>query len=116
MTDAAPGQIRIASRQGKLILLGTILGTAVVFIDSTVVNVALPAIQEDLGGGVSGLQWTIDAYLLSLSALILVGGTFAFKQYRTARIAAANKELVKACLLYTSTPTARRRCPPASRR
>lgn len=75
MAEAAPGQIRIASAPGRWILLGTILGTAVVFIDSTVVNVALPAIGEDLGGGVSGLQWTIDAYLLALSALLLVGGS-----------------------------------------
>jgi len=77
MPDAAPGQIRLGTAQGRWLLVGTILGTAVVFIDSTVVNVALPAIQADLGGGVSGLQWTIDAYLLSLSALILVGGSLA---------------------------------------
>ena len=77
MPDAAPGQIRMGTTQGRWLLLGTILGTAVVFIDSTVVNVALPAIEDDLGGGVSGLQWTVDAYLLSLSALILVGGSLA---------------------------------------
>ncbi|OWY60409.1 MFS transporter, partial [cyanobacterium TDX16] len=77
MADAAPGQIRLGTAAGRWLLVGTILGTAVVFIDSTVVNVALPAIQEDLGGGVSGLQWTIDSYLLALSALILVGGSLA---------------------------------------
>jgi EmrB/QacA subfamily drug resistance transporter len=77
MADAAPGQIRLGTPAGRWLLVGTILGTAVVFIDSTVVNVALPSIQDDLGGGVSGLQWTIDAYLLALSALILVGGSLA---------------------------------------
>jgi EmrB/QacA subfamily drug resistance transporter len=76
--DGAPaGQIRLGTPAGRWLLVGTILGTAVVFIDSTVVNVALPAIQDDLGGGVSGLQWTIDSYLLALSALILVGGSLA---------------------------------------
>jgi len=46
-----------------------------VFIDSTVVNVALPAIQRDLGGGLAAQQWIVDAYLLTLGSLILVGGS-----------------------------------------
>jgi EmrB/QacA subfamily drug resistance transporter len=45
------------------------------FLDATVVNVALPAIREDLGMGTTGLQWTIDAYLVALSALVLLGGS-----------------------------------------
>ena len=45
------------------------------FLDSTVVNVALPAIERDLDAGVSGLQWTVDAYLVTLSALLLLGGS-----------------------------------------
>ena len=45
------------------------------FIDSTVVNVALPAIEEDLGGGLAGQQWVSNAYLVTLSALILIGGS-----------------------------------------
>jgi EmrB/QacA subfamily drug resistance transporter len=44
-------------------------------VDSTVVNVALPAIAEDLGGGLAGQQWTANAYLLTLSSLILIGGS-----------------------------------------
>jgi EmrB/QacA subfamily drug resistance transporter len=47
----------------------------VVTVDSTVVNVALPAIADDLGGGLAGQQWTSNAYLLTLSSLILVGGS-----------------------------------------
>ena len=47
----------------------------VVFVDSTVVNVALPAIQRDLGGGLALQQWVVDAYLLTLGSLILVGGS-----------------------------------------
>ena len=51
------------------------MGTAVVSVDSTVVNVALPAIRDDLGGGLAGQQWISNAYLLTLSSLILVAGS-----------------------------------------
>src|ERR671914_2157319 len=64
-----------SSRTKQLTLVAAILGTTVVFIDSTVVNVALPAIEEDLGGGLAGQQWTSNAYLVTLSALILIGGS-----------------------------------------
>lgn len=59
----------------RLVLAACILGSTVVTIDGTVVNVALPAIRADLGGGFAGQQWTSNAYLLTLSALILVGGS-----------------------------------------
>ena len=59
----------------RLILLSAILGSAVVTIDSSVVTVALPAIAHDLGGGLSAQQWVSNAYLLTLSSLILVGGS-----------------------------------------
>lgn len=56
-------------------LVASILGTVIVFVDSTVVNVALPAIQRDLGGGLALQQWVVDAYLLTLGSLLLVGGS-----------------------------------------
>ena len=56
-------------------LVATILGSSIVFIDQTVVNVALPPIQHDLGGGLAAQQWVVDAYLLTLGSLILVGGS-----------------------------------------
>jgi EmrB/QacA subfamily drug resistance transporter len=56
-------------------LIATILGSSIVFIDATVVNVALPRIQADLGGGLAAQQWVVDAYLLTLGSLILVGGS-----------------------------------------
>ena len=59
----------------RLVLVAAILGTTVVTIDSTVVNVALPAIENDLGGGLAGQQWTSNAYLLTLSSLLLVAGS-----------------------------------------
>ena len=64
-----------ASRTKQLTLVAAILGTTVVTVDSTVVNVALPAIADDLGGGLAGQQWTSNAYLVTLSSLILIGGS-----------------------------------------
>lgn len=63
------------ARTQRLILVAAILGTTVVTVDSTVVNVALPAIAEDLGGGLAGQQWTANAYLVTLGSLLLIGGS-----------------------------------------
>ena len=52
-----------------------ILGSGIVFLDGTVVNVALPAIREDLDTGLAAQQWIVEAYLLTLGALLLVGGS-----------------------------------------
>ena len=59
--------------RNRLVLIACILGSIVVFVDSSVVNVALPAIQRDLGGGFALQQWVVDAYLLTLGSLVLVG-------------------------------------------
>jgi EmrB/QacA subfamily drug resistance transporter len=64
-----------AGYSARLTLVATILASSVVFIDMTVVNVALPSIQRDLGGGLAAQQWVVDAYLLTLGSLILVGGS-----------------------------------------
>ena len=61
--------------QKRLILAACTLGSTLAFLDSSVVNVALPAIQSDLGGGMFGQQWVANAYLLTLGALVLVGGS-----------------------------------------
>ena len=58
----------------RITLIATILGSGIAFLDSTVVNVALPAIREDLDSNLAGQQWVVEAYLLSLGALLLVGG------------------------------------------
>jgi EmrB/QacA subfamily drug resistance transporter len=63
------------SRRQLLTLVATILGSTVVFLDSTVVNVALPAISEDLDAGLSGQQWVVEAYMLTMVSLLLVGGS-----------------------------------------
>ncbi|MBB5933831.1 MFS transporter [Streptomyces zagrosensis] len=72
-TEAA-GSVRLGTPTGRWVLLTTVLGSGIVMLDSTVVNVALPHIGEDLGTDLGGLQWTVNAYMLTLAALILLGG------------------------------------------
>src|SRR4051812_34153659 len=55
-------------------LVATILASSMTFIDGTVVNVALPALQKALGATITDVQWVIEAYALFLGALILIGG------------------------------------------
>jgi EmrB/QacA subfamily drug resistance transporter len=57
------------------VLAATVAGSSIAFLDSTVVNVALPHIGEDLDAGVGGLQWVLTGYLLAVSSLILLGGS-----------------------------------------
>ena len=63
------------SRPQRLTLVATILGSTIVFLDATVVNVALPAIKDDLDTGLAGQQWVVEAYMLTLVSLMLVGGS-----------------------------------------
>jgi len=65
------------SRQQRLALVIAILASIVAFLDGSVVNVALPAIARELGGGLSVQQWVVDAYLITLGALILVAGSLS---------------------------------------
>jgi EmrB/QacA subfamily drug resistance transporter len=65
------------TRQQRLVLVVSILASFVAFLDSAIVNVALPAIQRDLGGGLSAQQWIVDAYLLTLGSLILIAGSLS---------------------------------------
>jgi EmrB/QacA subfamily drug resistance transporter len=70
-----PGTIRMGTPTARWVVTATVLGSGVAFLDSTVVNVALPAIGRNLHAGITGLQWTVDAYLITLTALILLGGS-----------------------------------------
>src|ERR671919_2696408 len=63
------------SRRNLLTLIATILGSTIVFLDATVVNVALPALSDDLDAGLADQEWVVEAYLLALVALMLVGGS-----------------------------------------
>ena len=61
----------------RLVIAIAVLASFVTFLDGTVVNVALPAISEELGGGITTQQWVVDAYLITLSALILLAGSLS---------------------------------------
>ena len=61
----------------RLTLVACILASIVVFLDGSVVNVALPALREDLDAGLATQQWVVEAYLLTLGSLILAGGAYA---------------------------------------
>lgn len=65
------------TRDQKLVLTIAVLATFVSFLDSTIVTVALPAITRELGGGIATQQWVVDAYLITLGALILVAGSIS---------------------------------------
>jgi EmrB/QacA subfamily drug resistance transporter len=66
--------LRLDTPAGRWVVLATVLGSGVASLDATVVNVALPAIGEDLDTGLTGLQWTINAYTLTLAGFLLLGG------------------------------------------
>ena len=63
------------TRRQRLTLIAAILGSSVAAIDGTIVNVALPSIERDLGGGLAAQQWVSNGYLLTLGSLLLIGGS-----------------------------------------
>src|SRR5438105_11998256 len=70
------------SARGRWVILATVLGSGMAFLDSTVVNIALPRIGTDLGIGLSGLQWTVNAYTLTLAGFLLLGGALGDRSGR----------------------------------
>ncbi|HLU30269.1 MAG TPA: MFS transporter, partial [Acidimicrobiia bacterium] len=73
---AGPSRLlEIGSAEGKWVVTATVLGSGVAMINGTDVSVALPAIGRDLGADVSALQWILNGYMVTLAALILVGGS-----------------------------------------
>ena len=75
VSPSGEGGMRFGDPAGRWVLAATVLASALAFLDATVVNIALPAIGRDLGAGVSGLTWTVNAYTLALAAFVLVGGS-----------------------------------------
>ncbi|HEX6507469.1 MAG TPA: MFS transporter [Chloroflexota bacterium] len=67
-------RVRLDSPSGKWIIAATSLGSGMIFLDGTVVNVALPAMQRDLLAPLSGLQWIVNSYTLLLAAFLMLGG------------------------------------------
>src|SRR5213079_611079 len=70
-----PAAAPCSKSRGRWILAATILASSMAFIDGTVVNVALPALQSSLNATAVDLQWVIEAYSLLLSAFLLIGGS-----------------------------------------
>lgn len=70
-----PRPLRYGEPAGRWVLAATVLGSSIAFLDATVVNIALPAIDAQLSAGVAGLTWTVNAYNLTLAALVLIGGS-----------------------------------------
>ena len=73
--DAESTALAYGTPRGRWVLLATVLGSGMTMLDGTVVNVALPAIGRDLGGGLAAQQWISNSYLLTLGAFILLGGS-----------------------------------------
>ncbi|HVV91564.1 MAG TPA: MFS transporter, partial [Solirubrobacterales bacterium] len=71
--EANSSGVAFSSGAGRRLLAVTIAGSGMAFLDSTVVNVALPKIGEDLSASTSALQWILNGYLLTLASLILLG-------------------------------------------
>jgi len=67
--------VQLATPKGRWILLATVLGSGVAMLDATIVNVALPRIATSLDANMAGLQWTVNAYTLTLAGFILLGGS-----------------------------------------
>jgi EmrB/QacA subfamily drug resistance transporter len=67
--------VRDEAKVKRITLVACILGSGIALLDGTVVNVALPTIQRELGGGLAAQQWVVNGYLLTLGSLILVGGS-----------------------------------------
>lgn len=74
-TAPAPGSVALDSSDGHMVIGATVAGTAVAMLTATVVNVALPSLAADLGASSSHQQWVINAYMLTLASLILIGGS-----------------------------------------
>src|SRR5216110_2073763 len=72
---SGPAAAPCSKTSGRWILAATILASSMAFIDSTVVNVALPALQTNLNATATDVQWVVESYALFLSALLLVGGS-----------------------------------------
>ncbi|OBH03598.1 MULTISPECIES: MFS transporter [unclassified Mycobacterium] len=72
--SAEQSRLPLASSGARWLIAAAVLGSGIALLDGTVVNVALPAVGRDLGGGLTGQQWVLDGYLLTLTALLLSGG------------------------------------------
>ena len=97
--------VRYGTAQGRWVIIAAVLGSGVVFLDGTVVNVALPALSRDLHASVRGLQWILDSYLVTLSALLLFGGNAGDRHGRRRMFVAGLAGFVAASVLCGLAPS-----------
>src|SRR5881392_1477094 len=98
---------RVTTRQDRAsrwILTATIIGSSMTFLDATVVNVALPALQADLHATITDVQWVIEAYALLLGGLILVGGSMG-DQFGRKRVFLAGVAFFTAASIFCGAAT-----------
>jgi EmrB/QacA subfamily drug resistance transporter len=100
------GGLRLNTAAGRWVIFATVLGTGIVFLDGTVVNIALPTIGRDFGASLETLQWTATAYLLTLSAFILSGGSLGDRLGRRRVFIVGALWFAAASLLCALAPTA----------
>ena len=74
-TDLPSNHLRLSEAPGRWVLAATVLGSSLAMLDATIVNVALPRIGRQFDASLAGLQWTVNAYTLTLAGLILLGGS-----------------------------------------
>ncbi|WP_053619513.1 DHA2 family efflux MFS transporter permease subunit [Nocardiopsis sp. NRRL B-16309] len=99
------GTVEWGTPTARWTLTATVLGSGMAFLDSTVVTVALPAIGDDLGAGLSGLQWVVNGYMITLSALILLSGSLSDRFGRVRLFMAGVAVFALASVLCTFAPT-----------
>lgn len=106
--DEAAGSpaLSVDSTQGHWVLAVAVLGSGMVFLDSTVVNVALPSIGRSLHASTSELQWILNGYLLTLASLILLGGSLGDRYGRRRVFAVGATLFTLASLLCAAAPNA----------
>src|ERR1700723_4016329 len=100
-----PGSVRLASAAGRWVLAVAVAGEAMILLEATVVNVALPTIGRDLDAGVAGLQWTLNGYVLTLAALVLVCGSLSDIHGRRRIFILGTVVFVAASALCAAAPT-----------
>ncbi|MEU3142401.1 MFS transporter [Nocardiopsis alba] len=99
------GRVAWGTPAARWMLTATVLGSGMAFLDSTVVTVALPAIQQDLATGLAGLQWIVNGYMVTLSALILISGSLSDRFGRVRLFMVGVTVFALASALCTFAPT-----------
>jgi len=105
-TSAPTAELALDSVEGHWVLAVAVLGSGMVFLDGTAVNVALPSIGRDLGASTSELQWILNGYLLTLASLILLGGSLGDRYGRRRVFSLGAMLFTLASLLCAVAPSA----------